>query len=460
MSTAKQQLVDDVQFVFDECDRFQNQMLSGLRFEPNSREAMEHFCTIPHPEVTWSFQVCGSAAYDRLRALAQRAARNSQIDRTVSIEKVRKELASVIVRKFQNEKLELNVRNVERALSEAARRSASKRKDVTHYLACHLMLSKNPSTFQIGPITFHSRSGFRSKIAASLNANRADLRRDRRVLNHAFSYYKTFGWVAEVTIPACDKDTSEELAVSAVRSALDCLHLLLGYQHTRRMVIEGPAIIADRRARLSETNGSIGFSVTYGGAPGEVGFPDDWFGQFQKEGWLTAVQLLGIALESAVHPRIDRPLSRRFLDAAQWFGEAVRETSRAAKVVKYITALERILMTDEKDDISETIALRAAAMCCELTDPSSFELWKLDTKKAYSLRSKLVHGSMSQSSTEVAEGIGLSARIAEAAIHSALAGFGEVGLMADGVSTRKLADWYNRRVDHVQELMKAISIPA
>src|SRR5205085_2396212 len=130
-----------------------------------------------------------------------------------------------------------------------------------------------------------------------------------------------------------------------------CLHLIFGAGHSHKMTVGGPAIVRDKRGQISVLDNEFQFSSSYGG-PGSVGFKDDWLTMFDNpEGQLT-LELLGIALEAAVDPQMERPLSDRFLDAAHWFGEAVRESSPAAKVIKYVTALERMFMTDERDNIT------------------------------------------------------------------------------------------------------------
>lgn len=51
-------------------------------------------------------------------------------------------------------------------------------------------------------------------------------------------------------------------------------------------------------------------------------------------------KLFSVALEAAVNPTLERTLSRRFLDAAQRFGEASRDESPATRTFKYVTALD------------------------------------------------------------------------------------------------------------------------
>ena len=52
-------------------------------------------------------------------------------------------------------------------------------------------------------------------------------------------------------------------------------------------------------------------------------------------------------VEVTTDPDLMRPLCYHFIDALSWFGQAVRETSDAARFVKFITAIKRIVVTNE-----------------------------------------------------------------------------------------------------------------
>jgi hypothetical protein len=249
-------------------------------------------------------------------------------------------------------------------------------------------------------------------------------------------------------IKNCDSKTSKKLARRTVTSALDCIHLMFGAEHTDKMRIGGPRLEHDKRASLEiGANGKLnpGFSI---GGPGQVGFREGWSAVLQHARYEQSAELIGIALESAVDPDLVRPLSRRFLDALSWFGEAVREESPAAQVVKFVTALERMVMTEEKDDIQSVISERIAALCYEHEDPLSRERWRVDAREAYDLRSRLVHGSMSPHDDTPQRRTGLCARLGEATLLNALHSFGKKGLKDDNVSASKLASHYGLIVAH------------
>jgi hypothetical protein len=451
---SKDQLLADVAFIFEECARL-NTMVQEGSFAEIPRE--DAFCDLPHPTHNWpnGKMLCSRAGYSKLEGIARLALEQARLHRRVAIERARRVMAEILVRKFVREQRPIEIKHIDRAMAETVRRAESTTSDLTHYVPCHLMLSQQPSTFQIGPVRFLNCATFRSTLANLIVANRAiDRRMNRRVIFDAVRYFKTFGWVAEVTVIGCDKGVSETTATKTVFAALNCLHVLFGARHSKKMTVGGPGIGYDKRGGFyTDAAGELTYRASYGG-PGEVGFNDDWLGLFEDDEAQAAIAGLGIVLEAAANPALQRPLSDRFLDAAQWYGEAVRETTQGAKAVKYVTALERMVMTDEKDDIAGMVSSRVAALCLEEPTLENRERWRNDTKRAYGIRSKLVHGSLSPTSDMVYEGVGLGADIGRSALLSALSLIGADGLRAEGVSNKQLSRWYNGMIAHADRLIE------
>jgi hypothetical protein len=446
MPNSKLKLVEDVEFIFAEAVRFKEmtkQWLETKQFPAELKEAwfweIDHADGAPHLTI-------GRQAMRRLENLAELAAVRAGIDRQVTVLTVRKPLAQSLVRRFGKEGRELTIGQVERAMSEAARKAASDRQTTTHYVPCHLMLAQQPARFKLGPIGFLSRSECRSVFAKLLWKSRGEHRSSNYYLWDVLKYYSTFSWVAEVTVPNCDSDTSQKIAEQSVVAALNCLHVLFGPGHTRKMAVGGPAISRDTRGAISVRRGDLTISASYTG-PGAVAFEDNWIDQLQGN-WLEVFRLFGVALESAVDPTLTRPISERFLDAARWYGEAVRETSPAAKVIKYVTALERMFMTDEKDNIADTVAQRVATFCFAPTVLGDFSRWENDARRAYDLRSRLAHGSMSSTDPSTLEGVRLGGEIGREALMSGLLAFREYGLRQDKISRKQTARWFQDCVEH------------
>jgi hypothetical protein len=301
--------------------------------------------------------------------------------------------------------------------------------------------------WNIGPVRFLNRTSFRQFLAAEARAMRLhdDLgpRATRRhLLFETINYFKHFDWVAEVKIAGCDLKTSEEAAVAAVSAALDCFHLMIGAKWTGNMRVGGAAIDTDRRVRLSHSQEQGLWPTTTTAWAGEVGFQSGWQRLLDDPNIAQVRELSGIALELAVNPDLERPLSRRYLDAAQWFGEACRDTSPATRIVKFVTALERMVMTDEREDLTEILSDRVAALCWHRSGGEGLEDWKRRARAAYDLRSRLVHGSISPSAPEVASAALRYAVLCESTIMSAVLGFGAASLRLNRVAPERLSAWF------------------
>jgi len=275
----------------------------------------------------------------------------------------------------------------------------------------------------------------------------------RSSISQAIEYFRNFGWVAEVTVIGCDKKISEATAARAALAALNCLHVLIGAGHSTKMQIGGPGLANDRRAGFTvKADGALSYMVSYGGQ-GSVGFDDNWMDLFSGADAQKIIANLGIALEQAVNPALQRPLSERLLDAMQWYGEAVRETSHGAKAVKYVTALERMVMTDEKDDIASLVSSRVAALCLEEPTVKCRDRWQVDVRRAYDIRSRLVHGSVSPASEIVFEGVRLGSQLARSTLLNAVRLIGARGLRDESATNRDLARWFDGMVRHADEVI-------
>ncbi|MBP0629981.1 HEPN domain-containing protein [Cupriavidus sp. AcVe19-1a] len=441
MSNAKEALVSDVRFILDECARLHTIVQrEGLNAIPRE----EFLFSLPHPNGVGHLP-CGRAAALKLTALAEEVARRGDVTKRVELGTLKAELGKLIVSRFLAERRPLDIKQMDRLIQSAIKAVQRHCVTRTHFVPCHLMSTNDPERLVMGPVTFHNRTSFR-KLLLGKARNRDDNNpargnaHDRSLLARAIRYYRNFKWVAEVEIANCDASTSTTLAEEAVTAALDCLHMLLGVQWTGRMRVGGAGIPNDRKAKLMLTHsGELEPSMSIAWF-GEVAFPDGWSTILVSPDFRHLQSLCAVALEAAVDPDLERPLSRRFLDAAQWFGEASRDSSPATRTVKFVTAIERMVMTEERDDITSVVAERVAALCFDAE--KSREAWREKAKEAYNLRSRLVHGSISPRAPKLRRGAGIAAEVAEATLRRALEAFGIDGLRAESLKSERLARWF------------------
>jgi hypothetical protein len=439
MGIPKDELVNDAKFILSECSRIKNSLqTSGFRDIPPK----DRMACLPHPRGHGDL-LCGVMAAEIITKFAREATQRGMLGKRVSIEYVRKETASIFVSRFIKESRLVETKQLDRMFNAIIFSAKKYRKDITHLIPCHLMLSKKPEKFSIGPVTFHNRSSIArlvldKRVLKPLPPN--PKYNSRTLLARTIKFYRKFRWVAEVTINDCDDRVSTKIANDAVTAALNCLHLLLGADNSRRMRVGGMDISHDRRATLTiDSNGFMKPSTSFAYL-GEVIYGEDWYEMLSKPHMVYFIKLYSIALEVTVDPDLNRPISRRFIDAIQWYGEAVRDSSLSTKTVKFITCLERMLMTDEREDIASVIAQRLAALC--FSEECSRSEWFEKTKKIYDLRSRLVHGSISPSSPEIESGADVAEKISELALNRIVEALGADGLREASFSTAKFARWF------------------
>lgn len=458
MPYSRARLVADAKFVIAECNRIQEQLnRGGLR----SIARTDHMSFLPHPSGQGEM-LCGNAASSIITDFAKEAAERGGISKRVSLGSVRKELARLFVYRFFKEGREIDMKQIDRLFNTTVKVSQKYLDQITHFIPCHLMNVKDPDSFTLGPVTFHNKLSMvrrvliQSRSGTKSAKNTAQGRHERDLLVRALRYYRNFRWVAEVSVPNCDGPTSNRIAEEAVTASLNCLHLMLGVANTSRMQVGGLDVSGDSRAKLTiGSDGLLEPSLSFSYL-GEVIYQDGWSEMLSEPRMLYWKKLFDVVLEVTVDPELDRPISRRFIDAAQWFGEAARDNSYATKTVKYVTALERLLMTDEKDDISLLVSQRVAALC--FSAEVGRNEWIRRARDAYDLRSRLVHGSISPASLDLEEGALNAARVAEMALTRAIEAFGEEDLRLGGLRSDQLAKWfgeYMKWADREEEAMLA-----
>jgi hypothetical protein len=451
--------VADIEFVFAECVRIQAAISDAVKNKSASLKDLpkeDMWGDLPRPDGEGPL-MCGRAANHRLWRLAEQAVKFSDAVGTIEIEPVHKALGKILVQRFVTECRPIDEQEAERALSSAVREAKRARMDRTHYIPCRLMYSKGPTSFAIGPVSFHARERFNELMASHFESyGRRDgenwqKEHDARLLTDARHYYDGFTWVGEVKILNCDGGTSLKRARMAVTGAVNFLHTLFGSYHTRRMDIGGPRLETDHRAHMS-LDPKFGLYVSCSwNSTSAVGFEDDWGKFLEGEDMAVLLRAANKALETVVNPAVKRTLGSRLLDSAAWFGDAVREASPAAQIIKAVTALERLVMTSEHEDIKKTVSQRGAAIQYDPAGNKTFEELESELAEAYVMRSRLAHGSLSPFDPEVAAFAPPCLHRIERVICWGLGLFETHGLFDRELTNRQLAEGFDGLISSAQE---------
>lgn len=441
---------EDIEFVLSECVRYAAMDRSARRSLP----PIDALSLLPHPSGR-GFLICGSAAARRLREIAGLALSRSDYAGRLDIDEVARILGDEIVQRFLREERDLDMQQAQRAVNSAVKKVSNSAIDLTHFIPCHLGHARTPDAFSIGPVRLQKREAVMLRLELAL-ADYVGGDPDQEAREYpdwlrvqASQYYQSFDWVAEVRINRCDPKTSASRALSDAQSALDCLHLLVGEARSKHMRVGGPSFSIDHRGSFvvdSEGKASIGISTDWRSPT----LQDGWWDAVNSEGRREFVALMGLAITTGQDPLRPAPMAQRFLDSVAWYGEAVRDPFQASRLVKYVTAIERILCNSSKDNVAVTIAARGSAIVMPI-EKEDRETLRQRFKDVYDLRSRLVHGSRSPMEPGLGEGLREAEHLTRAVLFGALLFFREEGLRAKHASDKRVESGFNRLLEWAEQ---------
>lgn len=356
---------------------------------------------------------------ERLDALAHRYLASSRegrgrIDPGILAETIRGELTGRFVR--QDRKPDQT--QATRMLAAALRRALADIEDRTHFIPSRLFEGGGPAGLAVGPVMFHRTASFREAHADAIAADpefAALVERD----------FAPWAWTAEITVRGCDRIVSRERAVKAVDGALDMLRLYAGATRARALGRAGaPGLAAVAPAGLwADSKGR------WHPARAEAAAPDDGAAILHQlhagdgRDWLDRT---GETLRPLADPSLGWPLAARFREAASWFGEGVTEASHAARILDFVTAIERAVVAGDHADLWRTVTRRAAVLAA--AEGGGIAGWRRRAAAVYKIRSQIVHGALSPFAPEAAVMAPQAAVLARAALWGVLGFFETLGL--------------------------------
>ena len=431
-----------VQTIFAEMNKVQRNLAETLA----KRDLNDIFCDIQHPSGFGSVMI-GRKGFDALTELTRSAVKSAGLSGWISEHTARRHLGPILLQRFDIDREPIELRTVQKAFGEAIAKMRRVLKSRAHLVPCHLMDTDDPDELKLGPVRFINRTLIRRMLLSGIPLkNDGDWKDiDRELLAQAIRHYRGYRWVAVGQINDCDPELATDYAVNAATLAISCLQLLFGARGTQHMAVSGPQQGWSREAAIRLTaDAQLDFTISRhfkGGASFEAG----WSKELEHPGIQIALRLCGLALESAL-PGQDRPLSDRALGAIQWFGEAVREEAPATRLIKFMTAIEHIVLTGERGRITDAMGDRVAALAYDLGSAPSREETKKEFLRLYDLRSKLVHGRISPWNPAVRSELGAAADLAERVLNGALNAWREPGLMSQRARPKLMKRWFEEAV--------------
>lgn len=434
--------VELVQNIFAEMNKVQRNLAETLA----KRELNDLFCDIQHPTGRGSVMI-GRGGMDALIELTRSAVKSAGLTGRISEHAARQKLGPILLQRFDIDSEPIELKTVQKAFGTAIAKMRPILNSRVHLVPCHLMDTDDPEEIALGPVRFINRTVIRRMLLSGMPTKNEggweDI--DRKLLAEAIRHYRRYRWFAVVQIDDCDPELATDYAVNAATLALSCLQLLFGTRASQRMAVGGPPQGWSRVAAIRLTaDAQLDFTITQHFKSGET-YEAGWSNELEHPGMQIALTLCGVALESAL-PGHDRPLSDRALGAIQWFGEAVREEAPATRLIKFMTAIEHIVLTGERGRITDTMGDRVAALAYDLGSASSREGTKKEFLRLYDLRSKLIHGRISPWNPEVRGNLSAASDLAERVLNGALNAWREPGLTSPRAGTKLMKRWFDEAV--------------
>ena len=444
MSFSNQKPEELIEAILLEITRFSKQVTTDFR---SARDDFSMWYSLPHPSGNGSIATSKTASF-LVDELVERALPMRNLEGRVKRSDLKKDIGKEVVGRFINEQRDIDRRQADRLLSWAAKRAEGRCGTFRFYFPVRFTFQKEPIEIDLGPVklkwldTFRAANFGLAKEYLSAKADEEARQWSGQHLRRAIAYYQSYKWFAEVTVDGFDEEMAEDASYDVLTTALDCLYFLMGRKGTYRIDIGRFKIANDDRALIwTKPDGSMVVRVSSGSLD-VMGLEDGWSKELERPDVRQTLNLITNVLEAKADLRTARPLANRFADSARWFGEGVRDRQPYSKIVKFITAIERLIVAGKTDDISETVSIRVADLTIESDNREDWERKKSLVKRAYSVRSELVHGSVSPSSSAVIQSVSICGDIVEETLYAMLHRLHDDGLAATDVSEKQYAEWF------------------
>lgn len=309
-----------------------------------------------------------------------------------NLDEVVKALKNAYLDQFVRARKELEQDLVKEMLDLASSNIKSKFKKYVHHLPCILFVSPSPDSFSFGPVKFTRMPMFLvSNIPHEWVAFEGGIKPWEQ---STVEYYKGFPWVASVEVEPCDFDSSFKVAVYACDTALNAIRVFFGSEATKWLRLSTGTSDDLRTAKIwSYEGGQLQCSASFRikSPPG----PPNWYEWLNEENGGRIKLFLGHVIEYACALVEHSELSSRLIDSVNWFGDACKEPSPAASVVKFVTAIERLYFASTETGVKSRFVSRVSKILSDF-ELSAVGVAQQNASRIYDVRSTMVHGGSTQ----------------------------------------------------------------
>jgi hypothetical protein len=467
---AREENIIDFQFIIERIEWFRTR--PGL-------ELIEHVKKHPYDglEMIGAYpdsKLLGRDAAIRLGVITDRFLKSRPDRRKIDRSHIREEIKSLISVRFLKECRSLDGQSVDSLLGAAYKATVKDFEAREHFIPCTIFLTNKWTRFDVGPVAFFRRDEFDNQFHTPIDAMRKPgvdaaskptseklpggaetigqpkLRVDSFV-DQVEDAFKPYNWIAVVSIPDASDKASFGAAIGMVKGALNAIKLLAGGSSSDRIRTAHDAGIPFKGAKLWRAKEKFS-AETNSSAPGNV-WGDEILDLLTngslKPFYRMAANVLRLCMPFNKIP----PLGSRFLDALSWYGDAVNDNSSAAKIMKFVTAIERIVGTEEQSDrgVTDIVVNRAALLYS--SGGGSLGDCKAEIDELYECRSNLLHGTISPFDESVVAEASRADEIARMILLSGLDLFTALGMESPTMSPKKLrAVFDNLEKNHLNRL--------
>jgi len=439
--------IEDIYAIFDELKRFASMEFRDYvaHMDANPQDA---FCTIPHP-FNSGILICGHEAFRRFHQITLRHLKTlGDVARDYNESDFGSEIIHHFSDRFLKKSFNVNKDSVQSFLSVAQKQSKKKHKELTHYIPCVIVDEKKPERFNIGIVEFIRMEVFleenkekileeKRNLAESYkkrqengtpktNNENKDIQKEADEWANIFitelhNYFLEYKWVAKVTIPKCDIKISRCRAEIVIGAALDIIKLFFRELHGKGLRMGHDAYGPENTANLtSEVEKRNKFHISYGWREIRGTYAgDNWFQEMTNPKIYPYIDGAASALNVRISPTNKMHLKERLLDALTWYGQAVSDTLPSTKIVKYVAAWERLVITKKEQDLTSTVCKRIAMLAHDGYQ-KTFQVTSKDAKEIYNWRSNLMHGTSSPFTLNIENSVPIAEKLTQASIFQAI----------------------------------------
>lgn len=465
--------VIDVAFIVEEITRLRKADIKDIQ----AQNPHDLLCNIIHPEKGVIF--LGTGGIQRLETLAASyLSRQKTSCGRIALPTLARELGKQIIDKFIDTTQPINHSNTMKVLHRSLKSTTSNIEDQTHFIPCHIVSRQEPGEFKIGPIRFLCYSRFEKQISPELETYRKSLFNDRLLkypklerfkeaspeqiskeaeefssfrTDGVTKYFSNFGWIAEVTVKGCDPDIASIKANHAVAAAIDVIRLFSKPGYANRMCI-APRSSDINSTRLSRPeNGELNITIQQGGHSGEA-VAGDWWDRLENAPSINLrMTQLGDIISTITLSAEESSLEHRILNALHWFGAGCQDDIPGAKIIKFVTSMESLVLLGNEENLTKKVVERAAALIFH-DAKNDLEYWVACIDKIYDCRSKLVHGDISAYDQRVLKLCHTASLTSQYSLMGAIDFFHHLGIKSKNVSDKKLRENFNMLVKNARSL--------